>query len=337
MIWEMSRPCAVQQTVRESNNQTQGRVHTTLCCGQNNNIKLNKQNSNLYFQFLLPIVYHKCAAAMGIGSLNIIRDVHNDKYKQSTRTSGGSEKWLDVQLFNDTAECINTAKKLGYRVVVTHLRADAVPINKVDWTQPTAIVFGNELDGASDTALALADEAVYIPIDGFVESYNMSVAAALIFWEVRQARMQALGSHGDLSPEEQHILKAVMFLRSKGVARQCITHLLKRPPPDWQLHRNNGQWFDKEFEEQGVDFSNKRRCDFWDGCQCYGERLLFPGKTCRYQDMHIKGLSTLNKGKLIHRCQSRGIVVPDLDLKRDRKTQPKAVVQEEREVEHVSV
>lgn len=43
-------------------------------------------------------------------------------------------------------------------------------------------------------------------------------------------------AHGDLSPEEQALLKAVFFLRNKGQTREYIQHMLERPPPQWQVH-----------------------------------------------------------------------------------------------------
>ena len=90
------------------------------------------------------------------------------RYKQSTRTSGGAEKWLDVQVHASTKECLTQVKQLGYQVVATHLRADAVGPSEIDWTKPTAIVFGNELKGVSDDVLEAADACVAIPMDGFV-------------------------------------------------------------------------------------------------------------------------------------------------------------------------
>lgn len=67
--------------------------------------------------------------------------------------------------------------------------------------------------GVSEETLALADGCAVIPMAGFVESLNVSIAAALTLYEARSARERLLGCHGDLTPEEQETLKAVMFLR----------------------------------------------------------------------------------------------------------------------------
>lgn len=54
---------------------------------------------------------------------------------------------MDVRMWDTAASCINHAKASGYRVVATHFDPAAVSIHDVDWTQPTAILLGNEREG----------------------------------------------------------------------------------------------------------------------------------------------------------------------------------------------
>lgn len=119
------------------------------------------------------------------------------------------------------------------QIVVAHLHGNSIPPGKIDWQRPTAIVLGNELSGPSPELLKMADKYVSIPMDGFVESFNVSVAAALILWEARRVRIEKLGVHGDLSEEEQRILLAVLYLRGKGMSMQMASELLQRAPPEW--------------------------------------------------------------------------------------------------------
>ena len=70
------------------------------------------------------------------------------KSSRANRTSKGAEKWLDVQEHrHGTAACIEHLKACGFRVLVTQLTQDSVPIHDVDLTQPTAFILGNEVDG----------------------------------------------------------------------------------------------------------------------------------------------------------------------------------------------
>lgn len=76
-------------------------------------------------------------------------------------------------------------------------------MQEVDWTRPTAFLLGNEAQGISDEALALSDHSAIIPMSGFVESFNISVAAALVMYEAQQQRVRKLGRHGDLTDQQQ--------------------------------------------------------------------------------------------------------------------------------------
>lgn len=71
------------------------------------------------------------------------------KEARGNRTSKGAEKWLDVQRTWGTRNCVEHLHACGYRILVTQLTSDSVPIQQVDWTQPTAFILGNEVDGDS--------------------------------------------------------------------------------------------------------------------------------------------------------------------------------------------
>ena len=98
----------------------------------------------------------------------------------------------------------------------------------MDWTRPTAIVFGNEKDGVSAAALEAADRSVVIPMSGFAQSVNISVAAAVVLYEAREARVRAQGFHASLTPQQQRVLTAIMLLRCRvRTPPLCSAALLK--------------------------------------------------------------------------------------------------------------
>ena len=166
---------------------------------------------------------------LGIGSVHIILG-KDGKYKTSARTTQGSHKWLETQRWESTTACLTTAKAEGYQVVVTDLEA-AVSLDEVDWTRKTLLLFGNEHAGISDEARSLADQRVIIPMHGFVESFNISVAAAMALKHACDARASkvATGQRGDLSQQEQQILRAVYYAKHIGEkATDIIESLLER-------------------------------------------------------------------------------------------------------------
>lgn len=88
--------------------------------------------------------------------------------------------------------------------------------------------------GASAEAIELADQAVTVPMaHSFTESFNVSVAAALILSEARRQRLEKLGRCGDLSPEEVQTLTAIMLLKHRG-GNALSWH------PHWKEHAQRG-------------------------------------------------------------------------------------------------
>jgi tRNA (guanosine-2'-O-)-methyltransferase len=75
-------------------------------------------------------------------------------------------------------------------------------------------VLGNEKDGVSKEILEMSDVKCIIPMQGFAQSFNISVAAALCFYHIYGDRVKRLGHHGNLTPEQKEYLIADYFLRS---------------------------------------------------------------------------------------------------------------------------
>ncbi|XP_062188193.1 uncharacterized protein LOC133891489 isoform X2 [Phragmites australis] len=87
----------------------------------------------------------RSADALGVQSVHVISCDNNKRYRDNRHVSMGAEKWLDIELWNSPAECFSALKKRGYRIATTCLGTDSVSVYDMDWSQPTAIVVGNEL------------------------------------------------------------------------------------------------------------------------------------------------------------------------------------------------
>lgn len=153
----------------------------------------------------------RSAEALGYQAIHIVESAKN--FKKANRVTQGAEKWLDIRTWDATAPCVEHLRAHGYRILATHFD-NPRPIHEIDFTQPTAIFFGNEKDGVSDELLSKADDRIVIPMLGFSRSFNISVAAALILYHVYQDRSRRQGYHGDLSEEQQLHLTASYYLRS---------------------------------------------------------------------------------------------------------------------------
>jgi tRNA (guanosine-2'-O-)-methyltransferase len=170
--------------------------------------------------------------AEAFGFLNFHVVTGDQPYKHSDRTSTGAEKWLDVQVWETPASCISKLREDGYRIVVTHLDDRATPLEDVDFTQRTALVLGNELDGVSAEMLALADASCYLPMAGFVQSFNVSVAAGIALHAAWSQRARRLGVGGDLDAQELARLRARYYMRANAHARELLRGMHDTTVPD---------------------------------------------------------------------------------------------------------
>lgn len=119
-----------------------------------------------------------------------LQDFHNIGLKDVIMKKGksvnrGAFQWTHIFDYSDcehpTIDCIHHLKSQGYTVYATssHLEANYTP-QSIPINQPLAIIFGKEHEGISQDALDYCDGIVSIPMYGFTESFNVSVAASLI-------------------------------------------------------------------------------------------------------------------------------------------------------------
>lgn len=118
-------------------------------------------------------------------------------------TSAGTRKWVRVRRYETVGAAALHLRGAGFRILAAHPSQGATDYREVDYTSPTALMLGAELEGVSDAGLALADADVRIPLEGMVHSLNVSVAAALLLFEARRQR-EAAGLYEEtrLPPEE---------------------------------------------------------------------------------------------------------------------------------------
>ena len=96
----------------------------------------------------------------------------------------GAQKWVDVFRYNDTQSCIDTLRAQGYQIVATTPHKDAYSLNDFDISKKSAFFFGTEKEGLSQQVLSQTDTYLKIPMVGFTESLNISVAVAIVLQQL---------------------------------------------------------------------------------------------------------------------------------------------------------
>jgi len=143
--------------------------------------------------------------AFGIQQINVIFETHPpfDPKEVGKNSSTATNKWLHYRIHHGTETALKALKDEGWALVAAALDPAAESIFEAELCAPRiALLFGNEKTGLSETALALADRKVMIPMRGIAQSMNVSVSAALCIYEVTRQRLTRCPQALSMAPEE---------------------------------------------------------------------------------------------------------------------------------------
>jgi len=152
----------------------------------------------------------RSSEAFGFLGMYIV-DRPGARFKAANRVTKGAEKWLDVRPYSDPKLAVADLRSRGYQIWATDLNTPH-SVASIDWSKPTAIVLGNEKEGVSDEMKSLVDGTFRIPMLGFSQSFNISVAAALIFYHAH-LETRRLGDLAKLTSQQRAQVLANYYLR----------------------------------------------------------------------------------------------------------------------------
>ncbi|WBU89552.1 TrmH family RNA methyltransferase [Cellulophaga omnivescoria] len=116
--------------------------------------------------------------AFGVQTAHLIESKYSERLDKNIAM--GAQQWVSTPRYNTTAECINTLRKNGYKIIATSPHTDSYLLDDFKIDDKIALFFGTEKSGLSKEVLDKADGYVKIPMVGFSESLNISVSAAII-------------------------------------------------------------------------------------------------------------------------------------------------------------
>jgi tRNA (guanosine-2'-O-)-methyltransferase len=168
-----------------------------------------------HFTVVLEDIYQQHNASAVVRTCDIfgIQDLHviENKYvnKVSRHVAKGSQKWLTFHHYredtNNTTTCIHELRKQGYQIIATTPHNESCMLQEFDIHKKSAFVFGVEKEGVSEEIMTQADGYLKIPMVGFTESLNISVAAAIILQNVSE-RLRNSSENWRLSELEKEAL-----------------------------------------------------------------------------------------------------------------------------------
>ncbi|HEV8247075.1 MAG TPA: RNA methyltransferase [Polyangiaceae bacterium] len=157
--------------------------------------------------------------AFGVPELHVVP--RDEPFVAGRAVAKGTQHWVDVVVHDRADEAVAALLARGFVLVATHPQGQLVPEDLASIAR-LALVLGNEHDGIRAELEQAASHSVRIPMRGFVESLNVSVAAALLL------RAATQGRPGDLSQAERDRLYARGLINSLPRAMDILAASLAR-------------------------------------------------------------------------------------------------------------
>ena len=145
--------------------------------------------------------------------------------------AGGARRWVDIEVHATIERSYASLRDSGWQIVIAHAYEQALDFRDVDYTQKIAIVLGAELEGPSSFAVEHADYSIALPMQGMVESVNVSVAAAIVLFEAQRQRVEA-GLYSECRIAEPELSTTLFEWAYPEIARRCQERGLPYPRLD---------------------------------------------------------------------------------------------------------
>ncbi|MDR3358083.1 MAG: tRNA methyltransferase [Desulfovibrio sp.] len=145
--------------------------------------------ANIHDPHNVSAIYRSCDAS-GVGLVHL--------YYTGTpfpalgeKSSASARKWVESVRHADSGELSRALRAGNMRILATGFSEMSVPLRRWDFTRPTAVMLGNEHSGVDKELRDIADGELHIPMYGMIQSFNVSVAAAIILAEAVRQREEA--------------------------------------------------------------------------------------------------------------------------------------------------
>jgi tRNA (guanosine-2'-O-)-methyltransferase len=145
-----------------------------------------------------------------------LQDIHiiekTDQYKVNPFVTRGASQWVDLHKYfkagtNSVDTCFSSLRENGYKIYGTSPAPTSISIYELQPTEKVALVFGNEHEGISEEVKTKSDGLVYIPMLGFTDSFNISVAASIFLYDLVKKAERLNLPEFHLSEAEKKLLR----------------------------------------------------------------------------------------------------------------------------------
>ncbi len=128
----------------------------------------------------------RTADGLGIATINLYYTYNEfpNLNKVGKKTSASANKWMNFVKVTNLSEFVKQKKSEEFRFFAADIGPNAHQLNQFSFPEKCIIMMGAESAGMSPELKEICDDMIYIPMAGMVTSYNISVATAIILYEV---------------------------------------------------------------------------------------------------------------------------------------------------------
>lgn len=164
----------------------------------------------------------RSADAFGVQEVHLIEGPQ--EFLAARSITQGAERWLDVVRHRDPMVCVASLRSRGFRVYVATMDGEVTP-EDLRAVPKVAVVFGNEQYGVGAAVQSVCDGRYTIPMQGFAQSLNVSVAAAITLFSATRGRSAGLAE------DDCTQLRARFMMLSVPRADEVVHEYLSRRAP----------------------------------------------------------------------------------------------------------
>ncbi|MDQ1097317.1 MULTISPECIES: TrmH family RNA methyltransferase [Chryseobacterium] len=177
------------------------------------------------YQFRNAAAIVRSVEACGFHKVVALQEENN--FEPNLRVTKGADTWVEVEKLPRTIDSLQEIKNRGYKIVAVSLENNAKMLPEYEVTEPMALVFGTEMEGVSQEILDFADETLAIPMYGFTRSFNVSVAASICMYELKQKLIKSDIDY-KLSEEKRLRMKIRWAVNSIRSGEEILNHYLTK-------------------------------------------------------------------------------------------------------------
>lgn len=176
------------------------------------------------FQFRNAAAIVRSVEACGFHKIIAMESEH--EFNPNLRVTKGAETWVEVEKLPHNLDSLREIKNRGYKILAVSPENNATMLSDYDLKEPVALVFGTEAAGVSEEILDFANETLAIPMYGFTQSFNVSVAAAICVYELKQKLLRSNLDY-KLSEEKLWEMKVRWAMNSIKSGEQILAKYLR--------------------------------------------------------------------------------------------------------------